>query len=247
MRPILLTTIVAVALSLVPLASHATRSVTGEGSSSSLQTPSRTDVLQALRKAAEFYSTQVATQGGYHYYYAEDLSYGRSEHSEGPTQIEVQREATPIVGLAFLTAYEATGDRYYLEAARSAAHALVKGQLCSGGWDYTIEFDPAKRKRYPYRSDNSCAAANSPTAGAKEEGQPPPTTLDDNNTQGAMRLMMRVDLALNFTDKQIHEAVIYALDQFIKAQYPNGAWPQRYRQFPDPAKLPVKKANYPDS
>jgi len=64
----------------------------------------RADVERALRKAAEFYWKKVSTEGGYHYYYAEDLSYGRSEHGEGPTQVEVQREATPIVGLAFLRA-----------------------------------------------------------------------------------------------------------------------------------------------
>jgi hypothetical protein len=59
----------------------------------------RTQAEGALRKAAQFYREKVSTKGGYHYYYAEDLSYGRSEHGEGPTQIEVQREATPIVGL----------------------------------------------------------------------------------------------------------------------------------------------------
>ena len=246
MRSITLTAMVVV-LSFVPLASRASGGETGEGNKPMLQTPSRADVLQALRKAAEFYRTRVATQGGYHYYYAEDLSYGRSEHAEGPTQIEVQRDATPIVGMAFLSAYDATGDRYYLEAARSAAHALVKGQLCSGGWDYLIEYDPAKRKRYPYRSDNNCAEGDSPVGREKEEGQQVSTTLDDNVTQGALRLLMRVDLALNFADQQIHDAVKYALDQLIKAQYPNGAWPQRYREFPDPIKFPVKKASYPTS
>jgi len=198
----------------------------------------RAQAESALRKAAEFYLKQVSTKGGYHYYYAEDLSYGRSEHGEGPTQIEVQREATPIVGMAYLRAYEATGDRFYLEAARAAAHALVLGQHCSGGWDYLIEFDPEKRKQYPYRADNNCGVAN---AGRHY------TTLDDNVTQGALRLMMRVDRELKFEDKEIHEAALFALDQLIKAQYPNGAWPQRYYQFADPDKFPVKSANYPES
>ncbi|MCI0391075.1 MAG: hypothetical protein MOB07_20200 [Acidobacteria bacterium] len=192
----------------------------------------------ALRKATEFYREKVSTQGGYHYYYAEDLSYGRSEHGEGPTQIEVQREATPLVGLAYLRAYDATKDRFYLEAARAAAYALVLGQHCSGGWDYIIEFDPEKRKRYPYRADNNC--------GVRNTGQHY-TTMDDNVTQGAVRLMMRVDRELKFEDKKIHEAVLFALDQLMKAQYPNGAWPQRYYQFADPAKFPVKRASYAES
>ena len=53
----------------------------------------REDVLRAMRKAADFYRNKVSTEGGYHYYYTTDLSYGRSESAEGPTQVEVQREA----------------------------------------------------------------------------------------------------------------------------------------------------------
>ena len=108
----------------------------------SAQSPTREQALAFMKKSAEFYATRVSTGGGYHFTYAEDLSYGRSEHGEGPTQVEFQREGTPIVGMAFLEAFDATGDKFYLEAARAAAHALVKGQLCSGGWDYFVEFDP---------------------------------------------------------------------------------------------------------
>ena len=83
----------------------------------------------ALRKAVEFYRTKVATEGGYHFAYAEDLSYGRSEMSEGPTRVEIQRDGTPLVGMAYLDAYEATGDTYYRDAARDVARALVRGQV----------------------------------------------------------------------------------------------------------------------
>lgn len=189
-----------------------------------------------MLKAARFYRHQVATQGGYHAYYTADLSYGRSEVSEGPTQVEVQRGATPAVALAFLEAYEATGEREFLEFARAAAHALVRGQLCSGGWDYFIELDPEKRKSYQYRADNNC--------GADKRGL---TTLDDNVTQGALRVLMRVDRALNFSDPPIHEAARYALGKLLEAQYPNGAWPQRFHRPPDPNKYPVKPASYPPS
>ncbi|HET7216659.1 MAG TPA: hypothetical protein VFJ02_01365, partial [Vicinamibacterales bacterium] len=51
----------------------------------------------SLRKAVEFYRTKVATGGGYHFAYAEDLSYGRSEMSDGPTRVEIQRDGTPLV------------------------------------------------------------------------------------------------------------------------------------------------------
>src|SRR5688572_21768241 len=201
----------------------------------------------ALRKAVEFYRTKVATEGGYHFAYAADLSYGRSEMSEGPTRIEIQREGTPLVGMAYLDAYEATRDRFYLDAATEVARALVKGQYCSGGWDYYIEFEPEKRNQYPYRADGlvrSVRLQADPCAATRPERQ---TTLDDNITQAAMRVLMRVDRDLGFKDAAIHEAALFALDSLIKAQYPNGAWPQRFSRFPDRAAFPVKPASYPES
>lgn len=198
----------------------------------------RQDALAALRKAVEFYRTKASIHGGYHYSYAEDLSYARSEHGEGFTQAEVQREATPIVGMTYLDAWETTGDRYYLEAARETANALVQGQLCSGGWDYFIEFDRAKRKDYPYRVDGPCEG--------RSHGRHV-TNLDDNVTQANVRLLMRVDRELKFQDAKIHEAAQFALESLVKVQYPNGAWPQRYNRFPDPAQFPVLRASYPET
>lgn len=202
--------------------------------SAGAQDLSREEGLRALRKAAAFYHETVSPYGAYHFAYTGDLSYGRSEHADSPTRPEVQREGTPSAGDAFLRAWDATGDRYYLEAARRVAHAYVSGQLCSGGWDYGIEFDPAKRKQFAYRADGNC-------------GTPGVTTLDDNVTQSAMRFIMRVDRELNFEDRKVHEASLYALDRLMKAQYPIGAWPQRYSDFPDPAKFPVRRASYPAS
>jgi len=200
----------------------------------------RESARAALRKAVEFYRTKVATQGGYHFAYAEDLSYGRSEMSEGPTRVEVQRDGTPLVGMAYMDAYDATRDSYYLEAAKDVARALVRGQYCSGGWDYFIEFDPQKRTQFPYRADGACNGSTS----TRPERQ---TTLDDNITQAAMRLLMRVDRDLGFKDAPIHEAALFALDSLMKAQYPNGAWPQRFSRFPEPNAFPVKQASYSES
>lgn len=193
----------------------------------------------ALRRAVEFYRTKVSTEGGYHFAYAEDLSYGRSEMSEGPTRIEIQRDGTPLVGMAYLEAYEATGDTYYLDAAREVALALVRGQYCSGGWDYFVEFDPRKRGQYPYRADGACSR--------QPAGEVRPTTLDDNVTQAAARLLMRVDRELGFKEARIHDAARFALDSLVEAQYPNGAWPQRYSQVPDADAFPVRRASYPAS
>jgi len=198
------------------------------------QTPSREEVKAALKKTAALYNETVSPYGAYHFAYTEDLSYGRSEALDSPTNLEVQREGTPSAGDALLRAWDTTGDRYYLEAARRVAHAYVAGQLCSGGWDYGIEFDPAKRKGYAYRVEGDCSGSGV-------------TNLDDNVTQSAIRFMIRVDKELNFADPKIHGAALYALDSLIKAQYPVGAWPQRFRQPPDPARFPVKRASYPDS
>jgi len=196
--------------------------------------PTREQALEGMKKAARFYREKVSTGGGYHFYYANDLSYGRSEAAEGPTIVEVQREGTPRVGMAYLEAYDQTGERYFLESARSVGQAYVQGQLCSGGWDYTIEFDAEKRKRWAYRVDGNCGGRGV-------------TTLDDNNTQAGVRFMMRLDRALDFKDARMHEATMFALASLMQAQYPNGAWPQRFDKFPDPTKFPVKKASYPEN
>src|SRR3954471_5458077 len=155
------------------------------------------------------------------------------------TMVWVQTPGTPTVGLGFLDAYRATGDRSYLDAARDAARALVRGQLRSGGWDYLIEFDPGKRPAYAYRTD--------PDPGARGQRVKNTTTLDDDTTQAALRLLMRADRTLEFKDASIHESALFALDALVKAQYPNGAWPQRFDKPTDPPAFPVLRASFPES
>ena len=192
-------------------------------------------VAASLRQATDFFRTQVSTEGGYLWRYSEDLTRREGERTATSSMVWVQPQGTPSVGMAYLRAYDATRDRYYLEAARETADALVRGQLRSGGWDYHIEFDPQLRRDYSYRS--------SPY---NEEGRNL-TTLDDSTTQSALQLLMRVDQALEFEDRRIHESALYALEALLKAQYPNGAWPQRYEEFPVTRDFPVKEAGYPPS
>lgn len=187
-----------------------------------------------MRQATAFFRERVAVKGGYLWRYSADLARREGEGKATETMAWVQPPGTPAVGMAFLEAYEKTGERYYLEAAVETAQALVKGQLQSGGWDYRIEFDPKKRQGYAYRSDGRTEGHNV-------------TTLDDDTTQAALRCLIRVDRALAFQDAAIHEAALYGLESLLKAQYPNGAWPQRYSEFPDPDNYPVKKADYPES
>ncbi|WP_406693829.1 pectate lyase [Singulisphaera sp. Ch08] len=197
--------------------------------------PLRERIAGALRRATDGFRKEVATEGGYLWRYTADLSFREGERPATATMVWVQPPGTPSVGLAYLRAFEATGDPFYRDAAREVAMALVKGQLRSGGWDYLIEFDPKLRARYAYRVD--------PGPGGKQNV----STLDDNTTQEALRFLMRVDRVLEFQDQAIHEAVEYALGRLIGIQYPNGAWPQRFTDPLDPAKFPVKKASYPDS
>jgi hypothetical protein len=201
--------------------------------------PLRDQATEALRRATHYFRTRVATEGGYLWRYSEDLSRREGERAATATMVWVQPPGTPTVGLAYLDAYEATGEAAYRDAARDAAVALVRGQLRSGGWDYEIEFDPEKRTRYAYRAAPA-AAPDAPKAMNV-------TTLDDNTTQAALRLLMRVDRTLEFKDAQIHEAALSALESLLKAQYPNGAWPQRFDHVPDPAAFPVLRASYPES
>lgn len=194
----------------------------------------REKAAAGLKKSVEFFRTKVAVEGSYLWRYSDDLSRREGENKATATLAWVQPPGTPSVGMAFLAAYEATGDKYYLDAARETAMALVRGQLQSGGWDYRIEFDPKLRKKCAYRADGNTSGLNV-------------TTLDDNTTQQAIRFLMRADAALGKKDAAIHEATRYALDSLLKVQYPNGAWPQRFEGPPDARKFPVKKASFPDS
>lgn len=194
----------------------------------------REQVQMALRRGVEFFRAEVAVEGTYLWQYSDDLSKREGENRATATQGWVQPPGTPAVGLAFLSAWQATSNSLYLEAARETAHGLARGQLRSGGWTYLIDFDPAARRRIAYRD------------GGNPEGRNM-TTFDDDTTQAALRFLMRTDRALEFRDAKIHEAVAYALASILKAQYPNGAWPQGYDQFPDPQKFPVNKASYPEN
>ena len=194
----------------------------------------RTQAAQCVRRAVEFFRQEIAVHGTYLWQYSEDLSKREGEGVASAARGWVQPPGTPSVGGAFLTAHEATGDAYFLEAARETAHGLLRGQLVSGGWTYFVEFDPAERKKLAFRE------------GGKPTGKNV-TTLDDDTTQAALRFLMRTDRALAFKDAKLHEAVHYALNCLLKAQYPNGAWPQGYDHFPEPEKFPVKKATYPES
>ncbi len=195
--------------------------------------PSLREAEQALQKAVRFFREQVSAEGGYIYRLSADLEKREGEVAVGPLTAWLEPPATPSVGLAYLKAWQLTGDRFLRDAAVETAMALVRGQLQSGGWDNQIEFDPEVRRRYAYRVDGGTGKSNT-------------TTFDDDKSQSALRFLMALDAELNQQDAAIHEAVQYAITAVLKAQYPNGAWPQRYREFPQGDDFPVRRASYPD-
>jgi hypothetical protein len=191
----------------------------------------RAEASAALKRAATYYYTKVATHGGYVYFYSEDLQQRWGEGVATPNQIFVQPPGTPAVGLAYLKAFEATREPLYLEAAKAAGQALSYGQLKSGGWSQVIDFDPQGNKAGLYRN-------------GKGKGRNH-TSLDDDQTQAAIKFLARLDRALGFKDPAIQDTIRYALDALLKAQFPNGAFPQG---FTGPvAPHPVKKASFPES
>lgn len=191
----------------------------------------RGETLRTLQKAAAYYREKVASHGGYVYYYSTDLKQRWGEGKASPDTIFVQPPGTPTVGTAYLNAYAATKDEFYVEAAREAAEALVYGQLESGGWTQVIHFaQPDQGRLGKYRHGRG--------------GSWNVSSLDDGQTQAALQFLVRADQAMNFRHAGIHEAALYGLDALLRAQFPNGAFPQVWRGPVEPQ--PVVKARFPD-
>ncbi|MFV0445513.1 MAG: pectate lyase [Planctomycetaceae bacterium] len=191
----------------------------------------------AVHRAVTFFREHCSAGGGYVYIVSADLSMRKGEEPVSATTAWTQPPGTPAVGQAYLDAYKLTGDPLLLEAAKETAKALERGQLVSGGWDNSMEFDPEQRRQHAYRVD---MGDRRPSGKLRNT-----TTFDDNKSQSAARFLMALDAELKFEDAALHEAVLSALTAFEKAQYPNGAWPQRYSSFPVASEFPVLQASMP--
>ena len=197
----------------------------------------------ALDRAAAFYRS-IATHGGYLWSYSIDLQDRRGETKATETQVWVQPPGTPSVGGCFLRAYQVTRDATFLEDARRAAEALAYGQLESGGWHYSIDFNP--------QTDGYLRRAIAPQlSNAQKAKRRNVTTFDDDNTQSCVRFLMALVQTAGESkeprDGRIREALDYALAGMLRAQYSNGAWPQGYLGNPyNPAEHPIRKARFPD-
>lgn len=193
--------------------------------------PAREKVVEAMHRGAKFFREQVASHGGYAYYASGDLKRRWGEGEVAVDTVVVQPPGSPTVGMAYLKAYAATNDAYFLEGAREAGKALVGGQLQSGGWTQVIHFGkPLSGDLGKYRKRAGGSRNNS--------------SLDDDQTQSALRFLMRLDEAEGFKNEEVHEAVLYGLEALLKAQFPCGAFPQVWQE---PVKgHPVMAARYPE-
>lgn len=193
-------------------------------------TPSAAEVLDVMKRAATYFRRHVAQHGGYVYFYSEELQQRFGEGPASSDQIWVQPPGTPTVGMAYLHAYAATADPFYLEAAIETAEALIYGQLESGGWTNCIDFNPQGERVAQYRHGKGRGRNYS--------------SLDDDQTQSAIRFLMRCDQACEFKTERIHQATKLAQEALLAAQYPNGAFPQVW-DGPVPRDQPLVAAQYP--
>jgi hypothetical protein len=226
------------------------------------QQPSRDEVIGGLKKAAAFVHDHLSIHGGYVYAFSGDLKLREAEGVTDEHTIWVQPPGTPLVGEAFLDVYEATEDAQVLGYAKEAALALAQRQLQSGGWYYSAKFEevPAKRNYHRFDLNWQPVPDRVPVGERANPGgwdvwkrrtfEPNLTILDDDTTQAALRFLTRIDKALNFAERRIHEAALFGLKSLMQAQYPNGAWSASYDRFPDHSpseeNFPVKPASYPD-
>lgn len=217
------------------------------------------EVADALTRAVAFYHSKASSHGGYVYRYSADFSLREAEGIPGPDTIWIQPPGTPAVGMAFLDAFEATKEEACLRAAVDAAHAVSRTQLASGGWDYSGHFDAVGREKMLYRRDATGALLPRQKRPETEGGwhiwrqrkhkDSNCSTVDDDVTQAATRLLLRVDHDLAGKDAEIREAADYALQALANAQYPAGGWSANFDTWPSsppPAgQYPVKPGNYP--
>ena len=175
--------------------------------------------LQAMKKASHYYHDIVSIRGGYLWEYTADLTRRFGELPARESQIWVQNPSTPGVGDAFLSAYQASGDPLYLQFAGDAARALAWGQMECGGWNYLIDFAPGSLKTwYQEMSVHTLYDEFMHFNGN--------ATFDDGVVRDPTLFLLRLyDLTL---DPVWLGLLKKALDFIKEAQFPNGAWPQRY-------------------
>lgn len=164
----------------------------------------------AMKKAADYFRS-ISTNGGYAGIYSPDLKkrYGEALYEKAkPTEIWVQPPGTPTIGQCYLRAWRITGDKYYFDATRDVARALVWGQRQIGGWDHRVDVAHLTADaKMPVRKQGRC-------------------TFDDDITQGALKFLIDADSVID--EPWLTDGIELGIAFMQKSQFENGAWPQRY-------------------
>ncbi len=197
--------------------------------------PTVAEVVGAMKSATAAMRREVSFAGGYAWKWPTDLSTAHGENRSAPSLIMIQPPGTPAMGMAYLKAYAASGERTFLAGAKEAAQALIWCQLATGGWDSDFDFDPRKARKYHFRRD--LEAGDTEAAGRHGD-----STLDDQKTQSALLFLLELAHSeAGKSDAALRAALKYGLDGLLAAQAPNGGWPQSYAG-PADATAPVTKA-----
>ena len=185
------------------------------------QAQSRTEIERTMRRATDYMVEHVADHGGYVWSYLPDMSRRWGEMEAEPGMIWVQAPGTATMGHLFLDAFNATGDRFYYDAAARAADALIAGQHRSGGWNYFVHTGgPMAARRWYVRIGRN--------GWRLEEFQHyyGNATYDDSCTADCAKFMLR--MYLEKREPRYRASLDKVLGFVLASQYPVGGWPQRF-------------------
>ncbi len=179
------------------------------------------EILKTMRRATQFMMDSVSLHGGFVWNYTSDMSRRWGEIEARPTMIWMQSTSTPEVGQMLLDAYHATGDEYYYQQACKVVGALLDAQHESGGWNYMYDYAGEESAKEWYNTIGK-------QAWRLEEFQHyyGNATFDDDATYHPASLLLRIYLEKR--EERFLRPLNKVIDFYLKSQYDNGGWPQRY-------------------
>ena len=177
--------------------------------------------MKTMKRATQYMMDSLSCHGGFVWSYLPDHTRQWGEIEATPTMIWMQAPGTPDVGQLMLDAYAVTHDEYYYQCAQRVASAILDAQLPCGGWHYMHNYAPETDTRQWYNTIGR-------QAWRLEEFQHSygNATFDDLASSSPANFLLRLYLTKH--DKSYLAPLRKAIDFFIKSQYANGGWPQRY-------------------
>jgi PelA/Pel-15E family pectate lyase len=118
----------------------------------------------------------------------------------------------PYAGTAFDLGERMTDEWFRSDTARRIADNLLSFQTPSGGWSKRTDFSRPRRAGESYYSES--------------DGWTYVPTIDNGATTGQLRFLARAYAAHG--DSRHRDAYVRGLEYLLRAQSPNGCWPQVY-------------------